>query len=298
MLEKRDFTAPLKLKELLKKKQILKMPGAHNALVGLQAKKTGFEALYISGAAFSAAKALPDLGYYTVNELADYVHNLYGATGLPILVDVDTGFGEVLNLARTVKEMEDAGAAAIQIEDQELPKKCGHLDGKKLISADDMCKKIEAAVKVRKNLLIMARTDAHSVMGLDESLSRAKKYINAGADLIFPEALKTEEEFKIFASEIKVPLLANMTEFGKTPCWPASTFEEWGYKIVIYPVTSLRVAMKAVEKVFNEIMQSGSQGKLIGEMQTRKELYELLDYYGYEEFDKNVSASKEQDFNN
>lgn len=297
MLEKREFNAPQTLKKLLERKEILKMPGAHNALVGMQAKKIGFEALYVSGAAFSASKGLPDLGYYTVTELADYVHNLYGATGLPILVDVDTGFGEVLNLARTVKEMEDAGAAAIQMEDQLLPKKCGHLDGKRLISADDMCRKIEAAVKVRKNLLIMARTDAHSVMGFEESLKRAKMYVNAGADLIFPEALKTEEEFKTFASEVKAPLLANMTEFGKTPYWPASTFEEWGYKIIIYPVTTLRIAMKATEDVLTEIMKTGSQEKLVDRMQTRKELYELLDYYGYEEFDKSVAESKNQDFN-
>ncbi|RME88100.1 MAG: methylisocitrate lyase [Candidatus Hydrogenedentota bacterium] len=297
MLEKRNFDGPRKLKELLKRDSILKMPGAHNALVGMLAKKIGFEALYVSGAAFSASKGLPDLGYYTVTELSDYVHNLYSATGLPILVDVDTGFGEVLNLARTVKEMEDAGAAAIQMEDQLLPKKCGHLDGKRLVSAEDMCRKIEAAVKVRKNLLIMARTDAHSLHGIDEAIRRAKMYVEAGADMIFPEALKTEEDFKQFAQEVKVPLLANMTEFGKTPYWPASQFEQWGYKIIIYPVTSLRIAMKAVEKVFREIYETGSQEKLVSEMQTRKELYELLDYYGYEEFDKTVAESKHQDFN-
>lgn len=296
MFEQRDFTTPLNLKAQLEKPGIIKMPGVHNSLVGMMAKKIGFSALYVSGAAFSASRGLPDLGYYTVDELSEYIHNLYRATGLPILVDVDTGFGEILMMSRTVNEMEDAGAAAIQIEDQLLPKKCGHLEGKQLVSAEDMCRKIEAARKSRKNLLIMARTDAHSQFGIEECVRRAKMYVNAGADLIFPEALKTEEEFKTVSSEIKIPLLANMTEFGKTPYYSAEQFEQWGYKIVIYPVTTLRAAMKAVEKVLNEIHGRGTQEALLGEMQTRKELYELLDYFGYEEADKNIAAAKYQDF--
>ena len=288
MLERSHKSGPQQLKDLLTKPGIIKIPGAHNALAGRIAKNVGFNSLYISGAAFSAAQCLPDLGYFTVDELATYVRQLFRVTELPIIVDIDTGFGEVLHLLRTVIEMEEAGAAAVQMEDQKLPKKCGHVEGKELISSDDMCRKIEAIKRTRKDLMIVARTDAHAIYGQEEAISRAKKYVDAGADIIFPEALKTEQEFRQFATEVKIPLLANMTEFGKTPYISAKTFEEWGYKIVIYPVTSLRMAMKAVEKVYKEILETGSQESLIGEMQTRKELYEQLDYYGYTDFDKEI----------
>ncbi|MBS0619220.1 MAG: methylisocitrate lyase [Spirochaetes bacterium] len=292
MLDKREFDAPQRLKALLAGKEILQMPGAHDQLTGLMAKKIGFKALYISGAAFSASRGMPDIGYFTVTELADYVRGLYQATNLPILVDVDTGFGEVVHLPRTVLEMEGAGAAMIQMEDQKLPKKCGHLEGKELVTGDEMCRKIDAVVKTRKNLLLLARTDAHAIHGFEEAVKRAKMYVNAGADAIFPEALKTEAEFKEFAAAVKVPLLANMTEFGKTPYIAAQKFQEWGYKIVIYPVTSLRVQMKAVERVFNAIKNSGSQESEVANMQTRQELYDLIDYAGYGEFDAGVSKSK------
>ncbi len=292
MFEERQFDAPDILQSLVEKNEILKVPGAHNELAGLMAKKTGFEAIYVSGAAFSASRALPDLGYYTVNELAAYVHNLYRSSGLPIIVDVDTGFGEVLFMGRTVNEMEDAGAACIQMEDQLLPKKCGHVGGKRLVEPEDMCRKIDAAVKTRKKLKILARTDAHAMFGIEEAIKRAKMYVDAGADYIFPEALHTEEEFRQFATEVKVPLLANMTEFGKTPYYSAEQYQEMGYSIVIYPVTSLRVAMKAIEKVYTEIKETGSQQKLLDDMQTRGELYELIDYYGYEDVDKNIAANE------
>lgn len=292
MLDKREFDAPQRLKALLSAKEILQMPGAHDALTGLMAKKMGFKALYISGAAFSASRGMPDIGYFTVTELADYVRGLFQATDLPLLVDIDTGFGEVVHLPRTVLEMEGAGAAMVQMEDQKLPKKCGHLEGKELVTADEMCRKIDAVVKTRKNLLLIARTDAHAIHGFEEAVKRAKMYVNAGADAIFPEALKTEEEFKAFAAEVKVPLLANMTEFGKTPYIPAKQFEAWGYKMVIYPVTSLRVQMKAVERVFSAIKNSGSQESEVKNMQTRQELYDLIDYAGYGEFDEGVSKSK------
>ncbi len=292
MLDKREFDAPQRLKSLLSSKEILQMPGAHDALTGLMAKKMGFKALYISGAAFSASRGMPDIGYFTVTELADYVRGLFQATDLPLLVDIDTGFGEVVHLPRTVLEMEGAGAAMVQMEDQKLPKKCGHLEGKELVSADEMCRKIDAVVKTRKNLLLLARTDAHAIYGFEEAVKRAKMYLNAGADAIFPEALKTEEEFKAFAAEVKAPLLANMTEFGKTPYIPAKQFEAWGYKMVIYPVTSLRVQMKAVERVFSAIKNSGSQESEVKNMQTRQELYDLIDYAGYGEFDEGVSKSK------
>ena len=291
MFERRELDAPQRLKKLLEKPDIIKAPGVFNALVGLAAKKKGFECLYISGASFSASQGLPDLGYFTVDNLANYTRNIYRATNLPIIVDVDTGFGEVLHLPQTVMELEEAGAAAIQMEDQELPKKCGHLEGKKLVSADDMCRKIEAARKTRKNLLILARTDAHSMFGIDEAIRRAKMYVEAGADIIFPEALNTEEEFKKFSAEVKIPLLANMTEFGKTPYYTAEQFQSFGYKIVIYPVTTLRIAMKAVESALDIIQSTGTQKEIVDKMQTRKELYDLLDYNGYGEFDSAVASS-------
>lgn len=292
MLEKREFDAPQRMKALLDKGDIIQIPGAHDALTGLMAKKLGFEALYISGAAFSASRGMPDIGYFTVTELSEYVRSLYQVTNLPILVDVDTGFGEVVHIPRTVLEMEGAGAAMIQMEDQKLPKKCGHLEGKELVSADEMCRKIEAVTRTRKNLLLLARTDAHAIFGIEEAIRRARMYVNAGADAIFPEALKTEEEFRHFAQEIKVPLLANMTEFGKTPYIPAQKFAEWGYRMVIYPVTSLRVQMKAVERVFSAIKNTGSQESEVPNMQTRQELYDLIDYAGYGEFDEGVAKSK------
>lgn len=292
MLEKREFDAPQRMKALLAKKEIIQIPGAHDALTGLMAKKLGFEALYISGAAFSASRGMPDIGYFTVTELSEYVRSLYQVTNLPILVDVDTGFGEVVHIPRTVLEMEGAGAAMIQMEDQKLPKKCGHLEGKELVSADEMCRKIEAVMRSRKNLLLLARTDAHAIFGIEEAIKRAKMYVSAGADAIFPEALKTEEEFRYFAQELKIPLLANMTEFGKTPYIPAQKFAEWGYKMVIYPVTSLRVQMKAVQRVFTAIKTTGSQESEVPNMQTRQELYDLIDYAGYGEFDEGVAKSK------
>jgi methylisocitrate lyase len=292
MFESRSFDGPERLKQLLQTKKNIQVPGAHDPISGLIAKKQGFEALYVSGAAFSASRAMPDIGYFTVNELAEYVRNLYRTVDLPLIVDVDTGFGEVIHIPRTVYELEEAGAACIQIEDQKLPKKCGHLDGKELVSADAMCQKIEAARQTRKELLILARTDAHAIFGIDEAIKRAKMYIEAGADYIFPEALKTPEEYQHFSSEVKVPLLANMTEFGKTPYISAEQFESWGYQIVIYPVTSLRVAAKAVERVYAAIKEEGSQKSQIANMQTREELYQLIDYADYGKFDEGVAKSR------
>ena len=292
MLHRNNLDGPEKLKTLLKKPGITMVPGVHNALTGMMAKKVGFNCLYVSGAAFSAAQGLPDLGYFTVDELAMYVRQLYRVTDLPLIVDVDTGFGEVLHLLRTVIELEEAGAAAIQMEDQKLPKKCGHVEGKELITADEMCRKIESFKKNRKSLLMVARTDAHAILGQEEAIKRAKMYVNAGADIIFPEALKTEEEFKEFSKEVKAPLLANMTEFGKTPYFTAKQFEEWGYKIVIYPVTTLRSSMKAAENVLTAIKETGTQKSQLDQMQTREELYELIDYYGYTNYDTEISSMK------
>lgn len=292
MLKVHELLGPQKLKEAIQKEGVLLAPGAHDVLTGLLAKKLGFSCLYVSGAAFSASRGMPDIGYFTISELSQYVRELYRATELPLIVDSDTGFGEVVHIPRTVYELEEAGAAAIQLEDQKLPKKCGHLEGKELVSAEDMCRKIEAFVKTRKNLMLVARTDAHALFGIEEAIRRAKMYVNAGADIIFPEALQTEEEFREFAKEVKVPLLANMTEFGKTPYYTAKEFTDWGYKIVIYPVTSLRVAMKAIERVFAEILKTGTQKEMLSQMQSRQELYELIEYAHYGEFDEGVAKSK------
>ncbi len=291
LFENRSFNAPEKLKKLLKKNEIIKTPGVFNALTGMIAKKEGFRALYVSGASFSASQGLPDLGYFSVENLASYVRNLYRAVDLPIIVDADTGFGKAMHLPHTIMELEEAGAAAIQIEDQDLPKKCGHLESKKLISTQDMCQKVRAAKKTRKNLLIVARTDAYSLLGIDEAVKRANAYIEAGCDIVFPESLDTKEAFCEFSKRVSIPLLANMTEFGKTPYYTAEMFQQWGYQIVIYPVTTLRVAMKAAEQVLQLIQEEGTQQNLIKNMQTRKELYDLLDYDGYGIFDNSVAES-------
>ncbi|MCS7013335.1 MAG: methylisocitrate lyase [Chloroherpetonaceae bacterium] len=287
-----QVSAGARLKTRLLQPAIIKAPGVFNALVALCAKQVGFDTAYFSGAAFSASMGMPDLGLFTLSELADAVRAIVRASDLPLIVDVDTGFGETLNVMRTVKELEEAGAAAVQIEDQVMPKKCGHLDGKEIITAEEMIEKIRAAKSVRKEMLIVARTDAKAIAGIGETIRRANLYAEAGADLIFPEALQSEEEFKLAAKEIQAPLLANMTEFGKTPYISAQQFEDWGYKVVIYPVTSLRVAMKAVEGVFKELLESGTQEKWLERMQTRKELYELIRYHDYESVDKTFALER------
>lgn len=282
----------VKLREHLASNEgIIQIPGAHDAMAALLAKEQGFNTLYLSGAAFSASLGLPDLGLITLTELAMRTREITRATGLPLLVDIDTGFGSVLNVTRTVQELVDAGAAAIQMEDQELPKKCGHLNGKKLVSTEDMVQKILAARKASPDIVIVARTDAKSVEGIDAAIERAKAYMKAGADAIFPEALQTEEEFKQFAKEVDAPLLANMTEFGQTPYFSAQQFEEWGYKMVIYPVTSLRIASKAIRDVYGLIKETGSQKQAVENMQTRKELYETIKYFDYEDLDNTISKT-------
>ncbi|MFC7392083.1 methylisocitrate lyase [Scopulibacillus cellulosilyticus] len=271
--------------------QILKMPGAHDGMAALIAKKVGFEALYLSGGAYTASRGLPDLGILHSQEVADRARDLVRATGLPVLVDIDTGFGGVLNVARTAREMAEAKVAAVQIEDQQLPKKCGHLNGKQLVSTEEMMQKIKAIKEVSPTLAVIARTDAKGVEGMDAAIERAKCYLEAGADGIFPEALQNEEEFRQFAKEIDAPLLANMTEFGRTPYYTAEQFESWGFQMVIYPVTSLRVAAKAYERVFTEIMEKGTQKASLDDMQTRKELYETIQHYDYEDLDGKIAKT-------
>jgi len=286
------------LKELIKKREILIAPGVFNPISALLCKNMGYEVLYFSGASFSGSLALPDLGLITLTEVTYSVKQITSIVDLPIIVDANTGYGEAINVYRTVKELEKAGASAIHIEDQVLPKKCGHLEGKILINEEDMVKKIKMAIEARKNeeFLIIARTDARSVEGLERAIERAKIYVEAGADMIFPEALESIEEFKKFSKEIKVPLIANMTEFGKTPYITVEEFKEIGYKIVLFPVTLLRVSLYAMKEVLKEIKEKGTQKYFLDKMMSRKEFYELIGYNSYIEMDKKIANIKLKNF--
>jgi methylisocitrate lyase len=267
----------------------IQVPGAPNALAGRLIEEMGFAAVYLSGAAFSTGVlALPDVGLFTLTELAQQVSQLTARVGIPVLVDADTGFGDTVNVERTVVELERAGAAAIQLEDQELPKRCGHLSGKTIVSVDTMCAKIRAAVGARgdPSTVIIARTDARGVAGFESAVERAKRYIEAGADWIFPEALTTTEEFQAFGRAINAPLMANMTEFGKSPLLQFDELVQMGYRVVIYPVTLLRVAMKAMETALILLAADGTQRELLDVMQTRQELYNLVEYEAYEARDR------------
>lgn len=278
-----------RFRELLKVDGILAVPGAHNGMAALQAKKAGFEALYLSGAAMTASMGLPDLGIITVDEVAFFIRQLARSSGLPVLVDGDTGYGEALNVMHMVRSFEEAGAAAVHIEDQLLPKKCGHLNDKKLSDAQDMAAKLAAAAKARRHLYLIARTDAAASEGLDGAVARAKLYVEAGADAVFPEALTSAEMFREFARRMPgVPLLANMTEFGRTPFFTASEFEAMGYRMVIWPVSSLRVANKAQANLFASLKQDGGSHNIVGEMQTRAELYELIGLRDFESLDESI----------
>ncbi|MED1672938.1 methylisocitrate lyase [Pallidibacillus thermolactis] len=280
-----------RFKRLINGDSILKIVGTHDGMSALIAKKVGFQALYLSGGAFSASQGLPDLGILHSREVAERAREIIRATNLPLLVDIDTGFGGILNVARTAKEMVEAKVAAVQIEDQMLPKKCGHLNGKKLIPAEEMAQKVKTIKEVAPTLMIVARTDALAVEGRDAAIARLKTYVEAGADIVFPEALTTEEDFNVFSESFDVPLLANMTEFGKTPYYTAEEFQSFGFSMVIYPVTSVRVAAKAIEMVFTEIMEKGTQKDVLSRMQTRKELYKTINLYDYEDLDKKIAKT-------
>ncbi len=282
-----DISPGLALRRTVEKETI-QVPGAFNALVARMIEEEGFAAAYLSGAAFAATMALPDIGLFTLTELTEQTRRLTQSVNIPLIVDADTGFGEAVNVERTVYELESAGAAAIQLEDQRLPKRCGHLSGKSLVSADEMCAKLRAAVAARRDadLVILARTDARAVVGIDDAVARALKYLDSGADWIFPEALETRAEFEEFARRVDAPLVANMTEFGKSPLLKLDELAEMGYAVALYPVTLLRVAMKGVEAALDSIAADGDQHDLLDLMQTRQELYNLLDYTDYEERDR------------
>jgi methylisocitrate lyase len=282
---------PRRLRELIALRPIV-MPGAFNALAAMQIERAGFDALYISGAAMAAARGLPDIGLLSMTEAQGEAEQIAKAVRIPAVADVDTGYGPPLNVMRTTRAFEGAGVAGIQLEDQETPKKCGHLPGKKLLAAPEMARKVSAAAEARRDpdFLIIARTDARSVEGLEAAVRRARLYIEAGADAIFPEALESADEFRAFArllsaEGVKVPLVANMTEFGKTPYLTVREFEDLGYRLILFPVTLLRVATKAMERMLAELKDLGTQRESLDKMHTRQQLYDLLRYDQYEQQD-------------
>jgi len=269
-----------RLRELIAKGCVA-MPGVPNAAMARQVERAGFDAVYISGAGLANATAgVPDIGLLTLTEVAQLAGYIVNAVNIPAIVDADTGFGGPENVARTLRELERAALAGCHIEDQEFPKRCGHLAGKTLVPAEEMMEKIEAAVAARRDpdFLIIARTDARGVEDFASAVERAQKYMEAGADAIFPEALQNADEFRDFAKEVEIPLLANMTEFGKSPLLSFSELAEFGYCMVIFPMSAFRVAMKASEEFLRVLKKSGTQADWVDEMQTRQELYELLDY--------------------
>ncbi|MFQ3559910.1 methylisocitrate lyase [Streptomyces gramineus] len=278
------------LREQLSSGRLLRMPGAMNPLSARLIQDLGFEAVYLSGAVLAADLGLPDIGLTTSVEIAARAQQTTRVTDLPVLIDADTGFGEPMNVARTVQLMEDAGLAGLHLEDQVAPKRCGHLDGKSVVAKEDMVRRLRAAVDARRDpgFLLMARTDARAVEGLDAAIDRAKAYVDAGADAIFPEALADEAEYEAFRAAVDVPLLANLTEFGRTPPLGTAALENLGYNIALYPVTLLRIAMGAVEDALRTIATEGTQQSLLPRMQTRSRLYELLGYEEYAAFDSAV----------
>jgi methylisocitrate lyase len=278
-----------RLRELVADSTV-QIPGAPSALFARLIERCGYDAMYLSGAAFSAGiLGLPDVGLFTLTELVQQTTYLTRSCALPLVVDADTGFGEPLNVERTVVELEAAGAAAVQLEDQQFPKRCGHLAGKSLVEPAAMCAKLRAASAARldQDFVIIARTDARGVTSIDDAIDRAKRYLGAGADWIFPEALQSKDEFEQFARAIDAPLVANMTEFGKSPLLTLQELADLGYSAVLYPVTLLRIAMKASEAALNVIATERTQADLLDLMQTREELYDLLDYQAFEQRDRN-----------
>jgi methylisocitrate lyase len=277
-------------RERLASGDLLQFPGAFNPLSAKLIEDRGFDGVYVSGAVLSAELGLPDIGLTTLTEVAQRSRQISRMTALPTLVDADTGFGEPLNVARTVQELEDAGVAGLHIEDQVNPKRCGHLDGKAVVDAATAIKRIRAAVDARRdpNLLVMARTDVRAIDGMAAAVDRAKALVDAGTDAVFPEALTTLDEFAAIRAALDVPILANMTEFGKSELFTARQLADVGVNIVIYPVTLLRSAMGAAERTLDTIRADGTQAAAVPQMQTRSRLYELLDYEGYTTFDSSV----------
>lgn len=265
------------------------IPGVFSPLVAKLAERIGFRAVYLSGGALSASSGVPDIGLLTLTEFVQAAVLTVQATTLPLLCDADTGFGEALNVERTVKLFEAAGVAGIHLEDQDFPKRCGHLSGKSVIPAEAMAAKIRAAVAAKRDpdFVIIARTDAKGVNGFEDAVRRAKAYLEAGADAIFPEAMESRDEFERFAKEVPgAVLLANMTEFGKSPLLDVQTLGHMGYGMVLFPLTAFRVAMRAAEETLRDLLAKGTQKASVSKMQSRQELYDLLGYTGYEARDR------------
>lgn len=279
------------LRALLARPEIVRAPGAHNAMAGLLAREAGFKALYVSGAAVTASLGLPDLGILALEELTFIVRSIARATGLPIIVDGDTGYGEALNAMRLVRELEAAGAAAVHIEDQVLPKKCGHLNDKTLVPAAQMAAKIAAARRASRHLVIIARTDAAASEGVEGAIRRAKLYREAGAEILFADALKDAGEFRAFVEAVGAPVLANMTEFGRSKLLSAEELQALGARIVIWPVSSLRIAAHAMEGLYRDLARDGTTQPQLSRMQTRARLYEVIGYHDYEALDASIIKS-------
>lgn len=295
MFERLEGSPGTALRALMKHGTVA-MPGVYDGISARAAYKAGATALYVSGAGVTnSSLAVPDIALVGLTEMADQAARICRAAPLPAISDADTGFGDVFNVARTVQEMERAGLAGIHLEDQESPKRCGHLDGKAIVARADMARKIAAAHDSKRdpNFLLVARTDARGVEGLDSAIERAKLYVDHGADAVFPEGLESEEEFAAFRAAMKVPLIANMTEFGKTPIIPVARFADLGYEIVIFPMTGFRLMLRALTDGYAELLRTGTQAGLLDKMRTRKELYELIDYPDYDRRDREWSSQVE-----
>ncbi|MEO1250992.1 MAG: methylisocitrate lyase [Pseudomonadota bacterium] len=270
--------------------KLLQFPGAFNPICAQLIERKGFDGVYISGAVMSADLCLPDIGIATMTEFVERGRQIARVTDLPAFIDIDTGFGEPMAAARTVMSMEDAGLAGCHIEDQVMPKRCGHLDGKEIVPTEIMIQRVKAAAEAKRdeNFVLIARSDARAVEGLDSAIDRMKAYVDAGADMIFPEAMKSEAEFEAVREAIDVPILANMTEFGKSRLLNKKELESLGFNVVIYPVTTLRLAMGACDRGLDHILEHGDQNGILDEMQHRRDLYDLLRYHDYNKFDESI----------
>lgn len=284
----------VRLRALLAEDRTLVVPGVFDGLTALLAKRAGAEVLYLSGAAFSASMGMPDVGLVTLDELARAARQIVRVTRVPLIVDADTGFGSALNAMRAVRELEGARCAAIQLEDQEDPKRCGHLEGKRVVGEEAFVEKVVAAARARLSLVVVARTDARATHGLDEAIRRGIAYREAGADVIFPEALRSEDEFARYAAEVPGPLMANMTEYGVGPLLSAERLGTLGFRLVIFPVTAARVAARQVEAMYEDLMRDGTQRPWLDRMSTREALSALIGYDDYAELDRTLAAEGDE----
>jgi methylisocitrate lyase len=288
--QKSPYEKRAKLAADLKSGRLLQFPGAYNPMVAMLIEQSGFDGVYVSGAVMANSLGLPDIGFTTMTEVCQFASQIARVTDLPSIMDIDTGFGETMNVARTIHEIEHAGLSGCHLEDQVNPKRCGHLDNKTIVPVSEMVQKIQTAAKAKgdPNFIVMARTDARASEGLEKTIVRAKAYVDAGADMIFPEAMYTEEDFAKMRAAISVPILANMTEFGKSKLLTTKQLTDLGVNMVLYPVTTQRLAMKAVEDGLKVIKEQGTQEPILEKMQTRKRLYEVLKYEEYNAFDKGI----------